>query len=348
MPVIPNALERLFLRSKRAPVLFLDIAGSGALRAGAAGVRLGVFDALREGPRNATEVARAIRSSERGTAAFLEALVALGYLRKSGGAYANTAGTAAWLTSGSATDWSPVARWWDEIVFRFWDEHLEASIRRGSPRRTIYEWLNDIPDGWRIAQGAFAAYARPVADRIASKVLLPPSARRLVDVGGGHGLYTIAFCRRHPGLTATIVDSPKALEPARENIAAAGMTDRIEMRAADIAKDDLGEGYDIALLFSIVHGFSREQNLSLLRNVARALNPGGLVAILENDPTIALGPVSRAFAGILELTYVAGLGGQMHSPEDIRHWLEETGFRDVKRTRLRRALSALLLGTKAG
>ena len=347
MPVLPNALERLFLRSRRAPSIIVDVVGAGALRAAAAGVRFGVFDALRAGPRTASEVAHSIGASETGTGALLEGLVALGFLRKKSERYSNSPGTAAWLTQASPTNWATVARWWEELVFRYWDEHLEESIRRGAPLVTIYEWLNGVPDGWRIAQRAFAAYARPIADLIASKVPVPANARSLVDVGGGHGLYAIAFCRRYPHLTAAIVDLPEALEEARENIVAEGMRTRFELRAADVVHQDLGTGYDVALLFAIVHGFVPSQNLALLRNVAKALNPGGLVAILDQDPETAFGPVARAFVGTLGLTYFAGLGGRIYPFPEIARWLRETGFGDVRRIRIRRALSALILATKS-
>lgn len=115
-------------------------------------------------------------------------------------------------------------------------------------------------------------------------------------MGGGHGAYSIALCRRHPQLMATVFDLPEALKAARENVAAEGLEDRIELREGDFLTEELPTGYDVALLFNIVHGFEAEQNAALLQNVAAALDPGGLVAVVEQVTGRAPGPASRAFA----------------------------------------------------
>ena len=97
MPIVPNFLERLlFLKLNHGPGPMLDLFGGIAFRAVAAGVNLGVFDALKDGPLSSGELARKIEVDQRGAAILLEALEALGYLRNKGGRYANTAMTTKW------------------------------------------------------------------------------------------------------------------------------------------------------------------------------------------------------------------------------------------------------------
>ena len=112
-------------------------------------------------------------------------------------------------------------------------------------------------------------------------VRLPAGGRRLLDIGGGHAAYAMAFCRQYPSLTATVFDRPQALNTARANIAGAGLQDRIALQAGDFLSEALGEDYDVALLFNIVHGFSDAQNRALVKRGAQALRPGGRLVLAE-------------------------------------------------------------------
>ena len=85
---------------------------------------------------------------------------------------------------------------------------------------TVSKWLEQRPGGWERYQEGMIALSRPLVDEAIAKVKLPPNARRLLDVGGGHGLYSIKFCYRYPELEATIFDLPLATETTRKNIAA--------------------------------------------------------------------------------------------------------------------------------
>jgi SAM-dependent methyltransferase len=181
---------------------------------------------------------------------------------------------------------------------------------------------------------------------VVAKVKLPRGARRLLDVGGGHGLYSVRFCRRHPGLTATIFDLPQGLESARQTIAAEQMEGRVGMQVGDFMRDELGSGYDVVLLFNIVHSRQPEGNVALLQKVARALVPGGLVVILGQLPGLASSGVGEAVSRLQALNMFNAEAACSYPYEDIARWLETAGFADVRRMRLRKSPGfALVLGT---
>jgi SAM-dependent methyltransferase len=157
----------------------------------------------------------------------------------------------------------------------------------------------------------------------------------------------IELCRKYPDLAATVVDSPQALKAARANVAAENMGDRIELREGDFWKDDLGSGYDVALLFNIIHAFSPEQNTELFRRVRAALNPGGFVVILEQLVGKVPGPTARAINAIFQLNYFHLLGGSIYSFDEIAGWLADAGFTTPRRVNLLKAPgSALVLATR--
>ncbi|MCZ7571701.1 MAG: class I SAM-dependent methyltransferase [Ardenticatenaceae bacterium] len=227
--------------------------------------------------------------------------------------------------------------WWQQVVFEFWDHYFEVAICEGQPPLTIYEWLESQPDGWKVAQAGFEATARLVVEDVAAKIDLPPGGKRVLDVGGGHGLYSIELCRRHPELTATVFDLPGALERARENIRAAGLSDRVSLLAGDYREDDLGHGYDVALLFNVIHAHRPDENLRLLSKIAAALAPNGRVVILDQMGDRAFGPATRAANRLLAMAYFVLLGGQTFTGDEVVSWLRKAGFGVVSRRRLLKA-----------
>ena len=349
MPLIPDFSERLvLLRLNQGPSPMLDFLGAQAFRAACAGVKLGMFEALGAGPLTAAEIACQIKASERGTALLLEALEALGYVKKRAGRYANTAMTAKWLLLASPTSLAGGIPFFESMVFDRWG-HLEESIRRGRPAVFGFEWLDQHPGSYQIYQEGMIAIARMAADEVIAKAKVPSAARRLLDVGGGHGLYSIRFCRRYPGLSATVFDLPPALEVARETIAAEGMGDRVTAQAGDVWRDDLGTGYGVVLLFNLIHAYLPDQNAQLLQKIAGALNPGGLIVIMEQMSGKVLGSAATALARLQALNYFNDLGAQTYTFGDIHGWLKQASFDNPRRINLIKTPGfSLVLATKDG
>jgi 2-polyprenyl-3-methyl-5-hydroxy-6-metoxy-1,4-benzoquinol methylase len=146
----------------------------------------------------------------------------------------------------------------------------------------------------------------------------------MLDVGGGHGAYSAAFCRRYPQLNATILDLPQAVEVANSLVAEENLEDRISLRTGDATTEDLGRTvWDIVLVSHLMHHFSEAQNRALLKRCADALQPNGVVIILDVLRGSADGAGSQT--GILLDLYFAitSLSGTF-SAEQIASWLTST------------------------
>ncbi len=349
MPVIPNFIERLtLLKLNQGPGLMLDFLGAQAFRVVCVAVKLGVFEALSGGPLTAAETGRQIKADERGTTLLLEALKALGYVRKKDERYVNTPMTVKWLLRGSPTSFAGGIPFFESMVFDRWG-HLDESIRRGKPALYGYDWADQQPGRWRIYEEGMIAVARMAADEVIGKAKLPNTARRLLDVGGGHGLYSIKFCRRYPALSATVFDLPQALEVARETITAERMGVRVTVQEGDFWIDDLGTGYDVVLLFNVVHAHPPDKNTELLRKVAGALNERGLMVIMEQIVDNAPGPTAKALARLQALNYFNDLDAQTYAFDEIVSWITKVGFANPRGINLRKTPGfGLVLGTKTG
>jgi len=168
--------------------------------------------------------------------------------------------------------------------------------------------------------------------------------RRLLDVGGGSGAYSIAFAQASPVLEADLLDLPSVLPIAERHIEAAGLAGRVHTRTGDLRRDAFGEGYDLLLLSAICHMLGPEENRDLLRRARAALVPGGRVVVqdflLEPDGT------APAHAALFALNMLVGTpAGSSYSEAEYGSWLKAAGFADVRRVRLG-GPTDLMLGTR--
>lgn len=336
MPVNPNFLERLvLLRLNKGPAPILDLFGAASFEAVSLALDLDLFEELGDEAVAVADLADRLDADETGLRMLLRFLDAEGYVAGDDDAYRNTAMTRKWLT-GSGTNMAPFLAFWNDLVFPFWEEHLETAVRKGEPPETIYEWFDEDPGRWEVAQQGFRAAASITVDEVVDK-LPAGDATRVLDVGGGHGLYAVELCSRHPDLTATVFDYPEALGVAREEISAAGLDGRVTTRGGDYWTDDLGSGYDLALLFNVVHAHDGAENTRLFERAAAALAPGGHVAILDQLEGSARSPVGRAGLSFVALTYHATLRAETHPYGEVADWLRAAGFENVRRQAIRRA-----------
>jgi 16S rRNA G1207 methylase RsmC len=156
-----------------------------------------------------------------------------------------------------------------------------------------------------------------------SHVKLNTGTRRLLDVGGGHGLYSIMFCEKYPQLTATIIDRAESLKVARKNIDSRTLGKRIELKIGDMLSDDYGTGYDVAFLINIIHNFREDDNIRILKKTSDALSSGGSIIIFDDFR----GPgISKRTVDFFSLAYLITVGGQCYGLRKLKGWLEETGF----------------------
>lgn len=194
----------------------------------------------------------------------------------------------------------------------------------------MYEWLDDHPDLWPTAEAAFELTAELIGDDIAAQLDVPDDGT-VLDVGGGHGLYSNAVCDRYPSVSATIFDDPAVRDIADRNVDAAGLGDRIIFEDGDYETDTFESTYDAVLAFNVVHGNSRETNRELFDILSDAVAPGGQLAILDQFGDGARVSIANTGTRFLDLTYLVSLGGRTYHTDRVSEWLDDAGFRRTGR-----------------
>jgi hypothetical protein len=340
-------MERvIFYTLNEGPGPILDLMGPLAFKVVSVALRLGVFEALSAGPMTGTELAGRLKADPGGISILLETLDALGYVGKKGARYANTAMTARWMLENSPGSVAGLFASF-EGMFARWD-YLEEAIRRGEPAFDGSKWMAERPERWNDYHKGMRGIARISSEEIVSKVKLPATARRLLDMGGSHGLYAVSFCRRRPGLEATVLDQGQARAVAEETIAAEGMSGRVSFLEGDFMTGDLGGKYDAVLAFNVVRIFRPPQATDLFRRTAAALNPGGVIVVLDQLDAGMSTPFTKANALLIKLELFNSTNGKLYKADEISSLLVTGGFAGPRVINLRRLPGAcLVVATKA-
>jgi len=288
-------------------------------------LELDVFTALRDGCTSA-ELATRLATDPRATEMLLDALVSLGLLRKQNESFSNTANAARFLAEGTP-DSARQAQLHTANMWKRWS-HLTECVKTGLPAPG---GSSDEYVGTFIAAMDHTARARV---RSIVQAVGVNGAQRMLDLGGGSGVYSIAFAKAAPELHSEILDLPEITPIALEHAKSAGLIDRITVRPGDMLTAELPkQSYDLVLLSSICHMFSPDENRTLFARAYDALAPRGRIAIADFivDPDKASPRSATLFA--LNML-VATRAGATYSEPEYDSWLKTSGFGEVKRVRL--------------
>lgn len=303
-------------------------------------VELDLFTAVGEGSTAAAAAAK-LATDPRATEALLNALVALGALSKQNGVFRNTSETSRFLVASSPQCARP-GLMHTVHLWRTWSTLTEC-IRAGTA--VIQPGVEGQQERWTRAFIA-AMHQRAIgnAGELVRAIGLD-GVGRMLDVGGGSGAYAIAFAKASETLRADVFDLPSVVPLAQEYIREAGVADRVATRTGDMRRDDLGSGYDLALLSAICHMFSPEENLELFRRCYRALAPGGRLAI--RDFIVDPSRTSPLFAVLFALNMLVGTkAGSTYTEEEYQRWLADAGFTRVGRPSPSGDLGDLIVATR--
>ncbi len=174
---------------------------------------------------------------------------------------------------------------------------------------------------------ALAGRAKNVAPVLAEKMPLD-GARQLLDVGGGTGVYSIAFLQKNPALRAIVLDRPEVLKVAAEMAESYGVADRLTCLAGDMFRDPLPAGGDVILLSNVLHDWDEPECRHLIARCADALPGGGRLLIHDvflNDTLDGPLPIALYSAALFTLTE-----GRAYSAAEYRTWLSDAGLTTSK------------------
>jgi len=285
------------------------------------GAELNLFTLLSPAPLSPEEIAAMIGADLRAVTILLDALSAMGLLVKQAGKYHCPPSISPFLSAEASNSILPMILHMAHVWER-WSGL--TSIVKGLRVQEKSTRSSQDADELRAFIGAMHVIAAPLAPRIVAAVN-PGTSRTMLDVGGGSGVYALAFLQPVPEMRCTLFDRPAVIEMARERLSKAGVLSRVNLTPGDFYRDEFPPGHDLAFLSAIIHQNSPEQNLNLYLKVFRALVPGGRIVIrdhvMASDRTR---PKDGALFAVNML--VSTTGGITYTYGDIKDCLTKAGF----------------------
>jgi len=292
-------------------------------------VELGLFTTLAHGPLTAKALTATLGLQPRGAADWLDALVSLGMLDRSGDEYANTPATALYLDRAKPTYLGGMLEMANARLYPFWGS-LTEGLRTGRPQneaKTGGDFFAALyQDQARLRQflQAMTGLSMGAAAAIAEKF---PWDRyhTVIDIGAAEGCVPAELALRHPHLTGGGFDLPAAGPAFDDYVASRGLAGRLRFYPGDFFAGPLPPA-DVLILGHILHDWSLEEKLTLLRKAHQALPPGGALivydAIIDDDRT------SSTFGLLMSLNMlIETQAGFDYTAAECRSWMSDVGFR---------------------
>ncbi|MGH3302668.1 MAG: methyltransferase, partial [Streptosporangiaceae bacterium] len=250
---------------------------------------LGILVSIAAAPGTTEELSARLGFNGRALASVLALLASLGYLVPRGGRYHVTDTTRHHLLPSSPFSWAGV--WAQMRTGTPLHLRLREALTTPDPAGEMPEGDGDRSvDGWasgRLSPEAAASMTAYMHSHSAAAAVgvaqsdLFASARRLLDVGGCSGVFSIALAERHPGLRCTIMDLPAVCELTPDYVKKRALEDRIDCHAADMFRDPWPQGYDAVFLSNIFHDWRPVTCLALARHAFSVLPAGGTINLHE-------------------------------------------------------------------
>ncbi|MGK5638811.1 methyltransferase [Streptomyces sp. URMC 126] len=315
-------------------LLGLVMGGFTSATIGAA-ARLGVADALADGPATGGELAKKVDADPDALEALMKAVTALGvFARDEEGRYTNSP-----LSEQLRSDHPESIRHLASLLCGLYTQAasggLTQAVRTGTsvmPHAfgvSLYEYLDKDPETARIFDLAMQDWSRPIGV-LAARHISFEGVRTVVDVGGGNGALLKAILSAHPHLRGICVDREDTCTRAEAELRASGDEDlvrRLRYRPSDILRE-VPAGGDLYIIKNVLHDWSSESCVRILGNIRKAMSAGAgpdrKPRLLVVDPLVEHDS-GAAFRSVIKMV-VGETNTRERSEADLRRETAEAGL----------------------
>jgi SAM-dependent methyltransferase len=289
----------------------------------AAGVGLGLFDALSDGPKPLEALTPHLKLAPDRVRALVDSGVYYSLLGYRGGLVRMTRLGRRMVAREDVFSTATAAWCFDNAR----GGNLLAQMRNDPKLRQGFYQRMEIEDPEAVrCYGHYMAVTADAPARTLAKTWDLSGVRRLLDVGGGIGRVASILTERHRGLDVTVVDLPEVRVSAEAAIEAMG-GEQVRFEPRDFRHEALPTGHDAVLFSRVLHDWDRETVVGLLVRAREALPSGGRIAIFEVMRSVDIGNPQPVIVAQWEV--MRGSPGEIRTVDQYRTLLTDAGFRDI-------------------
>jgi O-methyltransferase/methyltransferase family protein len=295
-------------------------------------VELGVFTQLGRGSLTADALVERLGLHRRGARDFLDALVALGMLKRDGDVYSNTPTTGLFLDQTKSSYLGGLLEMANARLYPFWGR-LTAALRTGEPQNEIrqgesfFARLYADPQGLAGFLQAMTGLSMGAARAMAARFPWRDYAT-FADVGAAQGGLPVQVAIAHPHLKGIGFDLPPVAPHFKAYVSGQGLSHRLSFQGGDFFADPL-PGADVVVMGHVLHDWDLDERKLLIRKAYDALPAGG--ALIVYDAIIDDERRQNAFGLLMSLNMLIETpGGTDYTGAECSAWMREAGFRETR------------------
>lgn len=295
-------------------------------------VELGVFTALAKAPQEEASLGEHLGLHPRSRRDFFDALVALGFLERNNGTYANTAEADLFLDKNKPSYIGGILEMANQRLYPHWAK-LTAGLKTGKQQneategQDFFEVLYSDPEYLKGFLQAMTGLSMGASQAIAKQFPFE-RYKTFIDVGSAQGGLAVQVALAHPHLSGGGFDIPVTGPIFEEYVASFGLSDRLKFYPGDFFKQPLPKA-DVISMGHILHDWNLEEKKQLIAKAYEALPEGGAFIIFES--LIDDERKKNAFGLLMSLNMLIETpGGFDYTGADCCAWLKEAGFRETQ------------------
>jgi SAM-dependent methyltransferase len=249
------------------------------------GLRMGIFDKLKSFT-SSSALADNLGSHLGNTEVFLNALTTVGLLEKKNGYYRNSPNTQSFLVRGVPYYLGGVMQFVQQMCIDPLSDLQKLVMEGPMPVKKNEDFKNEKfwAESTRNSAAWAAGHLGETIAGIVSQLEGFENFEKMLDLGGGHGLFALYLINAHPDMQGVIFDRPAITRVTTDFIRQYGMQKRACVVSGDYLLDDIGSDYDIVWASSTLN-FAKLDLDPLISKIFNSLNPGGYFISLQDGMT---------------------------------------------------------------
>ncbi len=290
-------------------------------------IEAGFFTAVTKNGTSAEAIAQTLGITVPNTQRMIVALLTLGLIERDGTGFRNAPDVERFLVRDQpsyAGDWVH----WFHHQWGAWGELGQRLQATGEERSLGFYTEGFTVEHARRYHQATASVGMGAARKFLREVDLT-GRRKILDLGGGSGAYSIQAAKQYPEIEAVVLDLPEVVVVSRDFITEHGVAERVSAEACDFTADPLPSGADVIMMNSNLPQYSGAVIQMVVQKAYDALEPGGEMHIcgemVNEDWNGPLIPAMCAMHGALFQSTALP-----HTPTDCIGYFEAAGFQDIQ------------------
>ncbi len=286
---------------------------------------LKIFTVIGTHMMTSEEVSKIISADTRAIDRLMNALCAMGLLKKVKGKFYNTGLSSKYLIEGKPEFMGNLYH--TNHLWKTWT-HLTDSVIKGSS--FIGDQNKIEKDEWVEAFISAMHYRGVNQGKILSMMIDISNVKKVLDIGGGSAAFSMELVKKNPSINAVVLDLPHVIPITKRYVSQEGLLDKFNFIEGDYLIKDFEGNYDLILLSAIVHINSYEQNKLLIKKCSESLNKNGMIII--NDFIINKDRTQPYHGAFFSLNMLVGTAsGDTYTEEEMKEWYTSAGITNIER-----------------